>query len=265
MSPSKHRRIALTVIVNVLLVAVVLGVIQLPRLKIQSPTTAPAQLADVATTSSPSPSASSSASPSASVSPATSPAAVSTTSPSVSPTTSINLNGGGAKNVVQDLNQVDGRLTVRGGVQLNRVPGPSVAPVNSALAVGSCTKCQTFAVALQIDVYSRTANQVTPQNSAVAVNSGCDGCYTVARAIQYVLPVDDPTQVPPDVQALITQMRTTLDTIQADPNISLPDAEARINAVTAQFQELASGLNDQRDQSTDTTSPNAGQFAALTP
>src|SRR5215218_945408 len=59
--------------------------------------------------------------------------------------------GGGANNVVIIENRVDGRLTTRGQVQLNRIPGPTAGPANLASANASCTDCQTLAVALQID------------------------------------------------------------------------------------------------------------------
>jgi hypothetical protein len=163
--------------------------------------------------------------------------------------------GGGAKNVVVLQNRVDGRLTTRSQVQLNRIPGPTAGPVNLASGESSCTDCQSLAVALQIDLISRTARSITPENAATAVNSGCMRCYTVARALQYVIQVDDPTQVPPEVTQLIQAMNRELTAIQADPTLSLDQAEARINAVLAQFVDLAQSLNDQRDAQADAAGP----------
>ena len=163
--------------------------------------------------------------------------------------------GGGAKNMVVIENRVDGRLTTRGQVQLNRIPGPTAGPANLASANTSCTDCQSLAVAFQINLISRTASSITPENAATATNAGCTGCYTVARALQYVIQVDDPTQVPPEVSRLIQTMNQELTAIQADPTISLDKAEARINAVLAQFVDLAQDLSDQRNVQVDTTSP----------
>jgi len=60
---------------------------------------------------------------------------------------------------------------------------------------------------LQIDLYSGTrANDVEPENYAIAINTECPGCTTVARAIQYVQPVDDPDNVPNDVQRTVDQL-----------------------------------------------------------
>jgi hypothetical protein len=53
--------------------------------------------------------------------------------------TTMGMGGGGGKNIVQVINQTDNRLRVDGNVQLNRIPGPSVAPVNEATALSpSC-------------------------------------------------------------------------------------------------------------------------------
>lgn len=173
--------------------------------------------------------------------------------------------GGGAKNVVHVRNRSDGRLRVRGRIQLNRIPGPNVEPVNLALAYGSCTGCQTYAVALQIDLISRTADRVAPQNAAVAVNYECTDCKTVATAIQYVISVDDPTEVPHDVRELIRDMEMELRVLSKDKSISVTEAEARINLVVGRFQRLAEGLRQERDEKTETTSPNAEPPASASP
>jgi putative peptide zinc metalloprotease protein len=166
--------------------------------------------------------------------------------------------GGGGHNNVNAVNRVDNRLLVRGSVELEHVPGPSAAPVNQAQAFASCNGCQTFAIALQIALISKTASSITPQNYAVAVNYQCNGCVTVARAIQYVLQVDDPTQTPDDVRNLVDQMQDQLQALTHDNSIAQADqAEAVINNVIAQFTELGQSLNDQRQEETQPTTPGA--------
>ena len=155
--------------------------------------------------------------------------------------------GGGAKNVVLLRNYQDRQTQVAGSVQLNRVPGPSAAPLNLAQAYGSCADCQTLAVALQIDLIARDATYITPENAAVVENYGCTRCYTVAHAIQYVFQVDDPTYVPPDVAALARELDLELTALQATQGITVAEAEARIEAVEARFGELAWGLRDARN------------------
>jgi putative peptide zinc metalloprotease protein len=165
--------------------------------------------------------------------------------------------GGGPRNLVKVQNLQNNQLRVDGNVQLGRIPGPNVGPVNLAEAYSSCTGCQTLAVALQIDLTSPDSQIAVPQNGAVAVNFECTNCVTKAMAIQYVLPVDDPTQVPPEANQLVAQMGQELKQMNGDQTLTLTDAVARVNAVVAQFDGLKASLNEQQDESTDPTTPNA--------
>ncbi len=198
--------------------------------------------------------AASGAAPAATTAPAASGAATASGSPDVAyeevP------GGGGPHNVVKVINKNDNRLRVRGKIQLGRIPGPDAEPENDAEAYGSCTNCATFAVALQIDLISRTAGVIIPKNTAVAVNVQCSHCTTVARALQYVIQVDDPTQTPDNVKSLISEMQQELKAA-ADNDTTVDQAEARINAVIAQFNDLGQSLLSQRDEKTDDVDPGA--------
>lgn len=199
-----------------------------------------------------------------------SPAASASGSPSASPSGSPDVtseqpaSGGGARNIVQYQNRQDGRLGVRGNVQLNRAPGPNVQPVNAAISIGMCADCQTFTVALQINLISRTANIVSPQNTAVAANVGCLRCITVARAIQYTISVDDPTQVPADAQQLVRDMDAELRAIANDRTISARDANARITALIGRFTTLAQDLRDAADEETAQDTPTPSPIPSAT-
>jgi putative peptide zinc metalloprotease protein len=169
----------------------------------------------------------------------------------------IDWDGRGPDNIVQVRNQNDDRRRIRGSIQLNRSTGDAVAPVNSAVAEASCTDCQTIAVALQVNLIGKDASLVTPQNTALAVNYKCTRCITVAVALQYVISVDDPREVPRDVDRLIREMDRELREVSKDEKASLNDVVARINAVIDQFRTLAGNLNDKRDEETGTTSSDA--------
>jgi hypothetical protein len=176
-------------------------------------------------------------------------------SPDVAITSSSNAGGGGGKNEVRVVNYGDERMKIRGNIDFNRIPGPNVEPVNLAYATSSCTDCQTIAVALQINLISRTATRIAPQNAAIAINQQCTRCVTVARALQYNYQVDDPQQTPQEVSDLLREMDRTLNEISQDKGISLSEAESRIDAVIAQFRQLATSLNDQRSEDTKSGDP----------
>lgn len=165
--------------------------------------------------------------------------------------------GGGGSNRVQVINKKDGKLRLKADLQLNRIPGPRVEPTNLAVAYASCADCQTIAIALQINLISRGASYVAPENLAVAVNYECTNCYTVARAIQYTYSVDDPTQVPPEVNEILKELDTELKAIRQATALSIDEIEQRIEAVIARFTDLAESLNDDRDETMEATTPGA--------
>ncbi len=162
--------------------------------------------------------------------------------------------GGGGRNLVQVKNKTDGRLRIRGNIQLNRIRGERVQPENVAIAYNqACVDCQSIAVALQVNLISRSASYVAPQNLAVALNEGdeqqrCVRCTAVARAIQYVYSVDDSTEVPEDARALIWELDRELRRIHSDRDVKLPEAEARVNAVIARFRTVAQLILEYRDE-----------------
>lgn len=174
--------------------------------------------------------------------------------------------GGGANNMVIVDNATGGDLQVRESIQINHIPSPSVAPVNCASAISgepgplsptvdrvACTGCQTFAVALQIDLIGRNVTTFGPRNVANAQNLHCSQCLTNAIAIQSVYQVDDPTQVPPEVSSLTQAVDTEVHAIQATPGVSPQAAGARIAAVVARYPQFVPGLNIQRSDAVDPT------------
>jgi hypothetical protein len=156
--------------------------------------------------------------------------------------------GGGANNMVIVHNPTAGAPRIRGSVQISQIPGPTVGSVNCAAALSGatdpvldgpgCIGCSTLAVALQLDLTRRAATRVAPRNVARAENVRCTGCTTVAIAMQYVIPVDDPKQVPPDVAALAAAMDAELRALQSDRGVTLPQAIDRVMAVRSQFLQL---------------------------
>ena len=90
-----------------------------------------------------------------------------------------------------------------------------------------------------------------PQNYAVAINNVCTGCVTVARAIQYAQAVEDPRDVAREISDTVDALDNELTSIQTDPSVTLPEAEARLNAVMERFTALGGTLGDQRDERDD--------------
>lgn len=169
--------------------------------------------------------------------------------------------GGGGKNVVKVTNRSDNKFEVRGSVQVNHIPGPNVEPVNIASAYSSCTGCQTYAVALQINLIATSAQIVRPQNAATAVNYRCSGCTTVARAVQYNFSVDDPRTASPRVNDLVRALEKELKDIKSSSDETPESAQAKIDAVIAQFNDLANSMKSAQQTATTNTTPTGSPTA----
>ena len=163
---------------------------------------------------------------------------------------------GGGNNIVQVINHADGHFRMDGKVKVNQIPGPNAGPKNVAFAYSSCTDCQTMAVALEINLISTNARNIQPLNEAVAVNYRCTRCVTYARAIQYDIQVDDPNQVRSDVRDLTRQMDGALKHIKSSHETFL-QALDEVNTVVAEFNQLGTYLKDQHDMATDPMTPGA--------
>ena len=176
---------------------------------------------------------------------------------------------GGAHNIVHVVNQRDGFFKSDGKTDVAEIPGPNVGPVNEAYAYSSCVHCNTLAVALQIVVRDANAPNVQPQNAAAAINFQCQGCQTGAIAIQDVIPVADPTNIPNNIRqqanqidAEFRQLRAALDR----GDYSLGQAIGYVDAVILpQFQALAGQLDVKRDVQDAPTTPGASPMAPTSP
>jgi hypothetical protein len=161
---------------------------------------------------------------------------------------------GGPVNQVRLVNKKDGAFLARSAISLHRSSTPNVEPKNIAVAEGQCTDCATMAIALQVFLYQRGAPNIQPQNIALAVNNACTRCITIARAIQYVIPVDDMGAVPEEIRALMRDMERELKyfaTVKTVGELDPSEANARLTAFTQQHAQLHQYLFDLMDQKSD--------------
>jgi bacterioferritin-associated ferredoxin len=167
-------------------------------------------------------------------------------------------------------NDRDGRFRARGNAELDRIRGDEVSPNNIAEAHARCTDCQTIAVAVQVALYRRGASTVAPVNRAVAVNEDCTRCVTVARAIQYVIPVDDFREVPREVNELVRRVDREANYFERIKDLDRMDpreAEGRLNQLISDFALLQQYLNDMVDSKQDapSSSPSPAPGSTVSP
>lgn len=92
----------------------------------------------------------------------------------------------GGDNTAVAVNTKDGTTLFRFAFSIHKVMNGTVDQTNAAVAVSSCTDCQTVAIAIQVVLVMGDADTVTPTNLALAYNIGCTLCETYAAAYQFV-------------------------------------------------------------------------------
>jgi putative peptide zinc metalloprotease protein len=84
------------------------------------------------------------------------------------------------------VNTKDGSSVFKLAFSIKRVADSVVDPTNAAVAYASCDGCETVAVAIQVVLVTGDPSVVAPENVAIAVNDNCDLCTTMALAYQFV-------------------------------------------------------------------------------
>jgi putative peptide zinc metalloprotease protein len=182
---------------------------------------------------------------------------------------------GAPRNEVRLQNKQDNRFMARASIRMFRIKGDDIGPMNLALAQATCTDCQTIAVAVQVVFYQRGATNVHPQNIAIASNVGCTRCVTIARAIQYAIPVDDLKEdVPDEVKRLVKDLDKEaryFASIKSIDQLNSAEANRRLQQILDQYADLQQDLrdamtqrardNEEEGQNGDTASPSPGGAA----
>jgi putative peptide zinc metalloprotease protein len=136
----------------------------------------------------------------------------------------------GADNVVVVVNTKDGRFLYRVSLKLQRAPGDVVDESNAAVAVASCDGCQTVAVALQALLVLGDPSTVTPDNLAFAFNLECSSCQTLATAYQYVLSIGGPVHLTAAGNRNVAAIRRELHALR-HAGLTIVELQAQVDAL----------------------------------
>jgi putative peptide zinc metalloprotease protein len=116
---------------------------------------------------------------------------------------------------------------------IERILGRTVDTSNAAIAVSSCTSCNTLAIAFQIVLATQTPNVVVPQNLALAMNINCSTCKTFAAAFQYVY-AGGPLQLTKRGLQMILDIRRQVLALQTS-GLPVEEIMARAEALNRQL------------------------------
>jgi putative peptide zinc metalloprotease protein len=142
-----------------------------------------------------------------------------------------------AENVVVAVNTKDGRFVYRVKLHIDRVPGDVVDDANAAVAVASCSGCETVAIAIQALLVFDDPSTVTPENLALAYNLECSFCQTLASAYQYVVETGGPAHLTAEGNRTVAQLRHDLHEVR-HAGLTIFEIQERVDAIAAQLQEV---------------------------
>jgi len=149
----------------------------------------------------------------------------------------------GDENLAVAINTQDGATVFRLAFTIRRVHNGTVDQTNAAVALASCTDCQTIALAFQVVLASGDVDTATPENLALAYNDQCVSCVTYASATQIVLGFDGPVRFTSDGWRRLTQLHATLRELEARAaELTLVELNAEVQAAK---QELISILSEE--------------------
>jgi putative peptide zinc metalloprotease protein len=147
---------------------------------------------------------------------------------------------GGPDNNVYVVNHSDGVLKSRASADVAHDEGTTVANRNYAFARASCTDCRTVAVATQIVIATVGANDVRPDNEAVALNENCLRCQTFAFAYQELIWTSADAHLSESARDQLKDIRRQMDDV-ARSNADFPTMKTQLDDLS---HRLAAAVHD---------------------
>lgn len=149
----------------------------------------------------------------------------------------------GDDNIAVAVNTEDGASVFRLAFSVRQVSKDVVDQTNTAIALASCTDCQTVALAFQVVLVNSDADVVTPENLALAYNDQCVLCVTYASATQLVLGFDGRVRLSGEGWARLAALHRSLRELEdAAASMTVVELDA---AVQAAKHELLAILDEE--------------------
>jgi putative peptide zinc metalloprotease protein len=135
------------------------------------------------------------------------------------------------------VNTRDGADVFRLAFSIRRVLSETVDTSNAAVAVSSCTDCQTVALAFQVLLLFEEPEVLTPENLALALNVECSLCDTLASAYQLVLTTGGPVHFTAEGNQLLADIHRRLLELR-DSGLSSFELQARVDTLYEALKQV---------------------------
>jgi putative peptide zinc metalloprotease protein len=135
------------------------------------------------------------------------------------------------------VNTRDGADVFRLAFSIRRVMSETADTDNAAVAVASCTDCQTIALALQVVLLFENPDEVTTDNLALAINTECSLCDTLASAYQLVLTTGGPVHFSAEGNRRIQEIRRQLLELR-ESDLSSFEIQERVDVLYEELKQV---------------------------
>lgn len=136
----------------------------------------------------------------------------------------------GDNNVAAGVNSTDGKTVYAIKLKVVQVTGETVDATNAAVAVNSgCTDCSTVAIAFEGVVVVGSPSDFEPTNLALAYNQDCSGCTAFADAYQQVVQTSTRVRITGQGRREIARIRQDLNSLRTS-DLTLEQLRARVAA-----------------------------------
>jgi putative peptide zinc metalloprotease protein len=144
--------------------------------------------------------------------------------------------GSGADNSAVAINTEDDSSLFEFAFQIKRVMGPVVDQSNEAVAYASCDGCKTVAIAIQIVLVMSQPDVITPTNVAVAINEVCVACETLAAAYQFVIG-GEPVRLTSDGMKKLLDIKRRIAELE-DSDLPIAEIKEQLDGLVAEIEQV---------------------------
>lgn len=143
---------------------------------------------------------------------------------------------GNASAVVVNHNDNSYRYAIT--LKVVQIASDVVTPQNAAVAVASCTNCQTVAISLEGVLVYGDPSVFAPTNLALAYNENCTNCATLAAAYQMEQQYFQRCRITGAGRVEIARIRRDLEAIRLDHTLTLAQIDQRVQADAAALLDV---------------------------
>jgi putative peptide zinc metalloprotease protein len=146
--------------------------------------------------------------------------------------------GNGDDNTAVGVNTKDGKTVYALRLKIVQVTGETVDAGNAAVAVNSgCSDCSTVAIAFEGVVVVGSPSNFSPTNLALAMNESCSGCTAFADAYQQVVQTSTRVRITGEGRRQIASIRKDLNDLR-NADLTLEEIRARVAADEQAFADV---------------------------